>query len=260
MIYEIHEFQHEYDQVIRTLTQTVDGILNQEGLKTGSPSLSELRRLMRKIKETFEEFTGAPISVNIRIYANENESASPGAVSTSHTYLQTLERVASNKEVQTSKKNNNGRERTFEEKFYLGKIRYKKESNIKDWINDEIIHQDKVLKREGQKYKINSAYNYVLGNDKSYFISNNLDKDTKEGIYYSSSSDYLKFYNSLAIVRIGPYFNKRIPNDPLNTTNGLLIIDSLETGIFDYAFTRQLLGYYAHRLHPVVEYYKKVVL
>ncbi|MGJ0373055.1 hypothetical protein NG764_08865 [Aliarcobacter cryaerophilus] len=118
--------------------------------------------------------------------------------------------------------------------------------------NNCVIQQmEKLSKEEENKdYSFNSAYDYVLSPNKDkYWICNNLKKSLAKKTFFSSSKDYEKYYNSLAIFNVSEKYDQSDEKIKDNSrTMGLLIFDG-RTKAFNPKIAKELGGYLAHRLH-----------
>lgn len=105
--------------------------------------------------------------------------------------------------------------------------------------------------------KVNSAYNQVIYGTSKYWLCNDLDFATKQNKYFSSSSNYQKYYNSLVIFVIA---DKDMENNPIpiDKIKGLLIVDSKDKGSFNKDYIKEIGGYLTHKLNRLLspEYFE----
>ncbi len=118
----------------------------------------------------------------------------------------------------------------------------------------EIYPLDK--SKQSDNLCINSAYIDVLFNAKEAWICNDLIFAEEVNHFYSTSSDWWDHYNSLVIF---PITDKNFNTDSNEEYDfiGLLIIDTLEDYGFEPQLTKQIGGYFAHRLYQVLVYLKQ---
>ncbi len=99
-----------------------------------------------------------------------------------------------------------------------------------------------------REYEINSIFTYLITQRKRYWMSNDLTIDEKNDVFYTSSDNYIEFYNSMAAFSIAPPNKSVLPE-------GLLIFDTRKTGVFSEEECVNLFGYIAHLFYELlIEY------
>lgn len=117
--------------------------------------------------------------------------------------------------------------------------------------SDDITDYAKeVSKFTTQRLPQNSAFNYVLSSNKTYWMSNDLRIDEKEGVFMTTSKNYKKYYNSMAVFAICP---PCFDGEAKVTMRGVLTFDTLETGQFCENECKFLMGYLAHCLYEILK-------
>lgn len=104
--------------------------------------------------------------------------------------------------------------------------------------------------RDREKYEVNSIFTYLINQRKRYWMSNDLQIDQMNGIFFTSSDNYPEYYKSLAVFSIAPPDKDVLPE-------GLLIFDTKKTGKFSETECAQLFGYIAHLLYELLTEYNK---
>lgn len=183
----------------------------------------EVKDILEKFQTIFNIFS-RDVSVNFKRLKSED-------------LLETYKRIPSKLEKikENDKEIYSFKPRTYDEIFKVS--------------NNCVIQQMERLSKEekNKDYSFNSAYDYVLfpNNDK-YWICNNLKKSLDKKTFFSSSKDYEKYYNSLAIFNVSEKSDEKIEDN--SRTMGLLIFDG-RTKAFNPKIAKELGGYLAHRLH-----------
>lgn len=231
-----------------------------------SLEIDYIRPLLKQIQTSVGLATGADISVSIKIFVQDGFHQSNGNLKDQHLF--TMVREPSIKECERVSVSDFLHERSNEEEFCIFRERFKPQSTssgdkvalageeLKTWIHQTIIPKAKQFEKDKHDWsynRVNSAYCYVMGNHRPYYISNDLKKEEEQGYFYSNSENWDKYYRSMAVFRIAHYDLQKKSN---TAPNGLLIVDSYSTHVFESGFMRHLIGYYAHRLHPLVEVFK----
>ena len=110
--------------------------------------------------------------------------------------------------------------------------------------------------KSNKKYSYNLAYNYVFFNKaQRYWICNNLAKAVNKKEFFSSSKDYNKYYNSLALFLLS---SKQINENVNDNVIGLFIIDSIKKQVFEKIIIGRVGGYLAHRLFEFISLYREL--
>ena len=119
------------------------------------------------------------------------------------------------------------------------------------WCNASI----KYAKKYGNgKYLSNSIFNYLLRTGKPFWMSNDLDIDEKNHIFYTSSS-YRPSYKSLAVFLIMKPKEKGQEN--ASDIKGILTFESHKTNVFVEKECVQIMGFIAHCLYEVLTEIRK---
>lgn len=117
--------------------------------------------------------------------------------------------------------------------------------------SDDIADYAKgVSKSKSQGLPQNSAFNYVLSSNKTYWMSNNLRIDEINGSFMTTSKNYKRYYNSMAVFAICPPCSDGEKKVPMR---GVLTFDTLETGLFSEKECKFLMGYFAHCLYEILK-------
>lgn len=100
-------------------------------------------------------------------------------------------------------------------------------------------------------YEVNSIFSFLLTQrlQKSW-MSNDLKNDIQNGVFFTSSSNCLTHYNSLAAFAL-------TPPDRCVMPSGIIIFDSKKTGVFSEKECTNLFGYLAHLFYELIEELKK---
>lgn len=116
---------------------------------------------------------------------------------------------------------------------------------MNQWCNDAKRYAEK---NGNSKYASNSIFNYLIGVNKPYWFSNDLQKEEENGEFFSSSQNRSK-YKSLAV------FLVREPdaNNSKKTTKGLITFDSDKTSIFVEKECIQIMGFIAHCMYEILK-------
>lgn len=94
-----------------------------------------------------------------------------------------------------------------------------------------------------QKYCRNNLFEYVLSNNRLYYISNDL--DAMEENFFTSSSNYPIFYKSMAVFAISKPASA-------NDVMGLLTFDTTHTNVFSDKECTHLMGIFTHQLYELL--------
>lgn len=114
-------------------------------------------------------------------------------------------------------------------------------------------HAVEYNKRYGSfKYKVNSIFSYLLDKDENTcWLSNDLSKDDANHIFYTSSDNYMKHYNSLAVFKIIQPENKTVPK-------GIIVFDSHDPYKFSEAECKLFMGFVAHLFYEIFDEVEKI--
>ncbi len=257
IVSEIHEFQHEFEQSIKVIKEIKQSEDTSESIRDIGKFL--LESLLKKIQHIVFISTGANVSVNLKVFIRSDDCKNGIDVSRQSTYLTTLAKAPSDQEKNDTKK------REFNAKYYVGDECYQKIVNgkpqtIKNWITKTVIPLKEKLEYEnsGEEIFVNSAYLYILGNKEHHYISNDLIKEEKKGVYVGNCKDWRNFYRSKAVFLVSPSLEENKHVD-VSKPAGILIVDSRRKFIFENRFSKRLIGYFAHRLYDFVNYYNKAL-
>ena len=95
----------------------------------------------------------------------------------------------------------------------------------------------------------NSIFNYLVATGNLYWLSNDLDKDEKDGIFHTSS-EYRNLYNSLGVFLIkSPIEVESAQSD----IKGVLTFDSSKTNIFVERECQLLMGFITYCVYELLE-------
>ncbi len=257
VIDELHEFQHLLSKGVKAIQNypcTMDNFNN-----IGRYALTGL---LTKVQQVIEMVTGADVSVNVKLFIREDSTVRNDVIPAKKTYLRTLIRIPSRLE-NNNVRSNKCAEREDNMKYFIGKERYIKVKNnksqsMKKWITETITPLKERMENRGDNFFVNSAYLYILGNMEHYFISNNLVKEEKKGLYLGNCKNWKDYYKSKAVFLISPNLRSNEKVD-INKPIGILIVDSHCKHIFEVRFIRKLIGYFAHRLYVFLKYYIKLL-
>lgn len=119
----------------------------------------------------------------------------------------------------------------------------------------KIKHESLENLKNYSDFSVNTAYNYVCNfqQNERFWICNNLKKAEEEKIYYSSSKNYSKYYDSLAIFLISDKINNEHSSTLKDSAIGLLIFDSKITHAFHHKYIKELGGYLTHKLYTFLD-------
>jgi len=259
MILKIHSFHHVFTDVvdeIKDLGQGKPELLNTYGKK-------HLQKLLIEIQDAIQSGIGEYVSINVKLFTHTNGDDIKSKSQITSTELITFERRPSFLEIEKSRHNELER-RKDEEIFKICQNFYSCHKKLSDWITELketytkkfSINPENKDDLKNNLFRLNSAFNYVLGSNSHYFISNDIEKDTENGYFFSNSNNYDKYYKSLAVFLINKPTNSG-SDIVLNQPFGMLIIDCNKKHVFEELFISQLVGYYAHRLHEYFELFKK---
>jgi len=234
MIYQIHRFQHRIHDGIE---QIKNSNINERMLL-----LHDLTAIiLQDIQKTILLITNQYVSIHIKIFVQkESKKEILSCESIEDVYLKVFERVPSSIEKKLVEKGKLKKRDSDGKQFFM------MEKWPEDCVKNINFYIEKLKKLKGVEYlKVNSAYNYVLSPTTHNWISNDLEKDEKEGKFYSTNVDYYDYYKSLGIFVICSPANKTVDEIPI----GILVIDSLQKNVFKVKFITELLGYFSHRLY-----------
>ena|GEM_PF-6501939 len=229
LISELHKLEHlliEKKKILRanSLFQNKNEVFFDEN--KNFHLRDEVKDILEKFQTIFNIFS-RDVSVNFKRLKSED-------------LLETYKRIPSKLEEikENDKEIYSFIPRTYEEIF--------KVSN-----NCVIKQMEKLSEDEKNKYySFNSAYDYVLSpNKEKYWICNNLKKSSEKETFFSSSKDYEKYYNSLAVFNVSEKYDNSDEKVKDNSRSmGLLIFDG-RTKAFNPKIAKEVGGYLAHRLH-----------
>ena len=250
---KIHHFQHLIENI-------KEEILNTPLEKRNESHLGALLyKLLHNIQTIVKIQTGHSFSFNVKIFEFEKNNEA-GVDYLKHALLRTVSRMPSQHE--SSKTDPAFRARSNREKFIIKELRYNKDitndNELKKFVT--ILNGKKTEYEEsGVELKINSAYLQVFGKGRHFFMSNNLDKSEEMELFLSTSVDYKKYYKSLAVFLISPTIDSNVCIETNNSQtfkpSGMLIVDSESKNIFRREQIKDLIGYFAHRLHEIITLY-----
>lgn len=253
-IFELHEFQHIFSRAYNEVRMQGVSSKNFKGI-----GFYALVGLLEKIQSILKVSTGVDVSINIKAFIKTSEEDKGKKIPLKETYLRVLVRVPSRKESQSLK------ERDDEMKYYIGsgRERFKRIKNntpqtMNNWVTNIVKPLKEKVKDKNGEFLVNSSYLYILGNQHHYFISNDLEKEAKLGLYIGNCHNWGEYYKSKAIFLICPNLkeNKKVDTKlPI----GILVIDSHKKFSFESKFTRKLIGYFAHRLYYILKYYEDTI-
>lgn len=114
--------------------------------------------------------------------------------------------------------------------------------DVSDYVRD--------IKKGNSKLPQNSAFNYVLSSSKNYWMSNDLTIDEEKELFASTSCNYRKYYNSMAVFAICPPRPDGENNVPIR---GVLTFDTTEKGTLSEKECKFMMGYFAHCLYEILK-------
>lgn len=118
-----------------------------------------------------------------------------------------------------------------------------------DDITDYVKKSQKYAKKKGSdEFLTNSAFDFVLSSTTTYWMSNDLEADTSKGLFFTSSDNLTSHYKSMAVFAIIPPAKAGETNLPID---GLLIFDTIETGVFSEIECKLMMGYMAHCIYEI---------
>lgn len=202
-----------------------------------------LVQIMWDTKKELDRFYGIDCSLNIKLFRDEKGDGLAYFVHPEKNYLKTFLRVKSHREVKLEKdKRHEFTEREGGEKFkiLLGEAWQPEELALNFQKNDRI-----------DMPRVNSGYNYVFQGNDHFFLDNDLPAAERTKRYYSTSNNYMRFYQSVAIFLISGHQKSGVR--ATDTIYGLLVIDSFKKNVFHAPSTRLVGGYVAHRLKEVFD-------
>lgn len=127
---------------------------------------------------------------------------------------------------------------------------------ISDSIDlDELKKEETTLNLSNENTKVDYAVNNIFNKlmlgmyQSKYYICSNLNYAKKNNEYYSTSRDYLEYYNSIAIFLI----DNPTPNGGVTSPSGVLIFDNKDIEIFEDGFIKEIGGYFSLRLNFVLK-------
>ncbi|MGJ8639280.1 MAG: hypothetical protein ACSHYA_07785 [Opitutaceae bacterium] len=228
VICEIHQFQHTFRKNLKLAA-------NEDKITTITYR-GYINDLLKHVKKAVDDLTGADVAVHIKMFTHDKDTKKE--VHVKDTHLATYTRVLSNDE------KHHARYRSNEENF----------EHFAGTNKDIDYFKAHASEYESNGFKFNWAYHFVTGKC-HFWLNNDLDTAKNNDTFFSNSSDYTNFYNSLGVFLI----SDNLPNEPVHdlehrNLRGLLIIDSLEKGRFDMRLLPQIIGYFAHRIHGFLSY------
>lgn len=122
--------------------------------------------------------------------------------------------------------------------------------SIKKLSSEDVVDYVKDIRNKSSKLPQNSAFNYVLSSSKNYWMSNDLAIDEKKGLFASTSCNYGKYYNSMAVFAICPPRPDGENNVPIR---GVLTFDTMEKGTLSEKECKFIMGYFAHCLYEILK-------
>lgn len=118
--------------------------------------------------------------------------------------------------------------------------------DLKTWHNASKSYSEK---HGRTPFASNSIFNYLVATGNLYWLSNDLDKDEKDGIFHTSS-EYRNLYNSLGVFLIkSPIKEESAKSD----IKGVLTFDSSKTNIFVERECQLLMGFITYCVYELLE-------
>ena len=259
IIIELHDFQHFFSKAYLEIRKQDTSSESFRGV-----GLYALTELLRKVQSIIRLAIGADVSLNIKAFVKINKTENEEKTPAKNTYLRVLVRVPSNHELKCTQENKH-EERRDSFKYFIGsgrdhfkRIKNNAPQTMKKWMTETVNPLKDKIKDRDETFLVNSAYLYILGDKQHYFISNNLEKDEKDGLYLGNCDDWKDFYKSKAVFLISPNMKPNVPVD-MKLPIGILVVDSKKKFIFETRFIRKLVGYFAHRLYDILKYYRDTI-
>lgn len=245
MATHIHQFEHLYDDIINEIDIRKK---SGETVNLGSHvSRESVFKLLEQIRVTLASFGDENTNINIKIPINN--SGSHGWMTDPKKFkLVTYERAPSPYEFKKTAKSDKSEKRELKRRSNNEKFLIMIDDD--DDISSIDKNNGKCHSRSG--IRCNSAYNSVLGSGRHAWISNDIVKMKKKGLYKSTSDKWEDYYKSLAVVAIAPHQAKE--DGYVENSFGILVADSIGKGAFNRTLTKKLMGYYAHRLYRLLSY------
>lgn len=233
VIREIHTLEHSIDRAKLFL----------ENIRSESLSYMDCRvvqevmiDILKVIQRALMYAFNTDIAIHIKMFEGRHgisEVTAPGG-----NYLVTVARCKSGIECKNEGKGSPARRSNEKFQIIMG-----------DAGRPEGLKNTHPSQSNGDNNRVNSAYCYVFNENDHFWVNNDLTRAEAEGKYYSTSRNWKTFYKSLAVFLIS---EPRQPGLAIDLTPyGLMIIDSAESGVFDFIYMKLLGGYFAHRLHDV---------
>ena len=133
----------------------------------------------------------------------------------------------------------------FERNFNYQYILLEDESNDVEIYTKRAIEYNK--NHGSSSYKVNSIFSYLLSKDENTcWMSNDLSIDAKNYLFYTSSDNYIKHYNSLAVFKIIQPENKTVPK-------GIIVFDSHDPYKFSESECKLFMGFVAHFIYEIFD-------
>ena len=240
----IHFFQHEFEKWVKILSKYPD----QKKEIIDEDFLAGINDLLIKAKSILNAYLMDDVAVHIKLFVGSKDWTR--TTDLKNAVLKTYYRIPPKRKA---------RGRSNDEIFKASATIPQDWSSYFDKLGKtEHLRLENQLNSDEEE-RINTAYDYVLQPYEHFYICNDLALAQKQGAFYSNSLHYEEFYNSLAVFLIYPHLgdgqhigeqHKKDKPFPV----GLLIIDSLSTGLFDKSL-RDVGGYLAHRFY---EYFEQV--
>lgn len=226
-IKRIHTLEHLYFKLSINTPNTND-VFNDS-------VRNDLCEFLKECKYIIDKICGEDVAVHVKLFKHRLQT-NVECLPLRKAVLRTILRIPSKREILLLNKSELT-ERRNEEEFGILKG--------KQGFPEEMFNKSDKLK--STRKKVCSAYNYVFSKSEHYFICNNLSRAEKKKKYFSTSENYNRYYNSLAVFLINSNLNEGQPvdHDPIF---GILVIDCFKSGTFDKDYLKILGGYMAHRL------------
>ncbi len=222
LIFELHQLEHKMISKSKILKENYK--FNKDNAYFAETENKLLKDILTNILEDYQKIfnlVSRNVSVNFKRFIDDST-------------LETFVRIPSRKEILNASLENEQAEkaRTLKELFKVS--------------NETNIENLKFTSKEEKNFSVNSAYNNVLYKENKYWICNNLKKATEKGTFFSTSKNYVAYYNSLVVFAV---CDKVITGkDIKDLTMGLLIFDS-NSNSFEHKITKELGGYLTHKLY-----------
>lgn len=236
VIVQLHLLQHIHDALIRR----IDDHPNRGVTLFRDATFSELlSAFLKKAKHILDLCTGGDVAVHIKLFEHVT-TQNASVIDLPDAVLQTALRVPSDREFNLRSADDPLPARSHTEEF---RIIHGTDGSAQEMLKKETEYED-------AERAVNSGYNYVFGETEHFFLCNNLRKAVKKKKFFSTSRNYEKYYNALAVFLVNAHVEPRMPIDP-KPVFGILAVDSIKPHVMELTTTRSVAGYMAHRLNNV---------